>query len=517
VAAADGLILSGWNPLQTGTSFTTFTLDETADYYAVIFRANGNTIAQVFTNFSAVTGSATVEVSIQGVSSGIPDGTIKASGNAKVSWSPTAAATWQTLTSSYASTAGESLAYVVKLTSGSGTSVAVNVRVSGTASQFPVGITYNYNNNVSPTTTRLNTPAVWGVKGSGTDWCDGNPISSAIANSITTASIIESGMVFVAPSWVSTMRLVGCRILFRLNASSATEIRVYSGNGASDTTVAQSITVDSTELQSSGTSAFAIFHFPAVTLNASQGFRITCRPTTGTFVESQNTVIAAEDAKAYGPLNGFAYRTRRTTGNWTDSTTNIISIDPIFDDVTAPSGSAIVYSPKRTVVMPRPYVRKDSRSLIVQQTTQAMIVPVSSQKTRVVVRSQPARTRSQIVPVSQVSYVPLPPVKKVSIREVRTQKTSPTQVIPVATAGVTTYVPIQQPRRIHVQQSSWRRAAPAFVQYPVAGPTVYIPIRQPVVRHSRPTYVVKRAESSAVFVTQSPQQVILFSSPRVVR
>ena len=54
MAAADGLILPNWNPLQTGVSFGTFVLNETADYFAVLFRApNTNVIERCFVNVSA--------------------------------------------------------------------------------------------------------------------------------------------------------------------------------------------------------------------------------------------------------------------------------------------------------------------------------------------------------------------------------------------------------------------------------------------------------------------------------
>lgn len=340
MAAADGLILPNWNPLQTGVAFGTFVLNETTDYFAVLFRApNTNAIERCFVNVSAISGGPTLEVSLQGVSSGVPDGTIKASGNAKKQYTATAAASWQTLDSSYTPTRGELLAYVVKLVSG--TSATINSRIGGTTSFFPVGITFD---NATSTKTLLTTPPVWGIASSGTDWVYGNPISSATSTNITTASIIESGAVFTGPSW-GTMQLIGVRIFYRMNASSTAEIRVYSGNGAADTTVAQSITVDSTELQATGSQGSTSFFFPAVSVSPSAGFRITSRTTAGTVVEFNNTVLNAEDLKAYGPWLGNAYRTRRTTGNWTDTTTVGVPFEPIFDDVTVSGGGGSVALP----------------------------------------------------------------------------------------------------------------------------------------------------------------------------
>lgn len=340
MAAADGLILPNWNPLQTGVAFGTFALNETTDYFAVLFRApNTNAIARCFVNVSAISGTPTVEVSIQGVSAGVPDGTIKSSGNAKKQYTATAAASWQTLDSSYTPTRGELLAYVVKLVSG--TSATINCRIGGSTPFFPFGLTFD---NATSTKTLLTTPPVWGIASSGTDWVYGNPISSATSTNITTASIIESGAVFVAPSW-ATLQLVGVRIFYRMNASTTAEIRVYNGSGAADTTVAQSITVDSTELQATASQGSVSFFFPAVTVSPSAGFRITSRTTAGTVVEFNNTVLNAEDLKAFGPWLGNAYRTRRTTGNWTDTATVGVPFEPIFDDVTVSGGGGSVALP----------------------------------------------------------------------------------------------------------------------------------------------------------------------------
>jgi len=344
MAAADGLILTTWNPAQTGNSFSTFTLNETTDYYAVVFRAqNTNAIAKAFVNVASVSGTPTVEVSIQGVSAGVPDGTIKSSGNAKKQYTATAAATWQTLDSSYTPTQGELLAVVVKLISG--TSATINVRISGSIGFFPIGVTYD---NATTTTTRLGSPPIWGIKGTGTDWVNGNPISTSATTSVTTASVIESGAVFTSPSW-ATLRVIGVRLIFRLNVSSTAEIRIYNGSGASDTTVAQSITVDAAELYAAGSAGLASFFFPAVTVSPSSGFRISVRTTAGTYIETGNTVVDAEDFKAFGPWNGSAYRTRRTTGNWTDSTTSGVSLEPIFDDVTVSGGGSVALPVARMI------------------------------------------------------------------------------------------------------------------------------------------------------------------------
>ena len=344
MAAAPGLILSTYNPAQNGSVLGLVTLDETTDYLAVIFRApSTQAIAKCFVNISAISGSPNLEISIQGVSAGLPDGTIKSSGNAKNGWAAATGGVWRTLDSSYTPTAGELLAWVVKLTSG--TSASINCRVTGSVGA-PHAVHYN---NTGAVVTRLTTIPVWGIKGTGTTWCHGNPISAANSTSITTASVIESGIRLTVPSWCSSIQVVGVAAMFRLNATSSAEVRLYTGGGAADTTVAQSISVDVSELQAAASSVPVALYMPPTTINSGQSFRLSVRCTAGTYVELGNTVLDAEDLQAYGPFEGEAYRSRRTTGNWTDSTVNGVHLAPIIDDVTAPSGGGLALPVARAI------------------------------------------------------------------------------------------------------------------------------------------------------------------------
>lgn len=327
-------------------TFATFALNETTDYYAVPFFAPAaETITQLGVNISAISGSPNLEISLQGVSSGLPDGTIKASGNAKKGWAAATGWTWQTLDASYTTTAGELLCYVVKLTSG--TSATVNVRISATNPGQPFGLTYD---NATATTTRLGTAPVWGVKGSGTTWCWGTPVVSGNITGVTTASTIESGMVFTVPSWCSSMAIGGARILGRLTSLGASmEVGIYSGGAAGDTTRSQSVTITGNDLQTITALCSMLVYFSPVTINGGSSFRLSGRVTAGQYNEYGYTVAATEDMLAHAPYwgNGVLKRTRRTTGNWTDSDTNLVFIEPIVTDVTAPSGGSVALPPVR--------------------------------------------------------------------------------------------------------------------------------------------------------------------------
>src|SRR5690349_17324025 len=103
----------GW-PLRfpsASLSLVTFALDASNDALEIIFQAReAITISRLWFRHTAITGTSPVyQISLQGVdASGNPDGTIKASGNAKATFTPTAGnnnvGQWANLTSSYTCT-----------------------------------------------------------------------------------------------------------------------------------------------------------------------------------------------------------------------------------------------------------------------------------------------------------------------------------------------------------------------------------------------------------------------------
>lgn len=331
------LVFPVFNSRATEAQFGTHTLNETTDYVATEFTVpESQTITQLGVNIATATGSPVLEISLQGVSNGIPDGTIKSSGNAKTSWTATSGWTWQTLTSSYAATAGELLCWVVKLTGG--TSAVINCRISGTPG-FPVNITFD---NTLGTTTRTSAMPVWGAKGSGTSWCWGAPISTTGQTSITNASTVESGMLLTMPSWFTSAQVIGVRSVNRWQTTgTSVEFGIYSGGAAGDTTRAQTVTLTGNDVQATASQLPVFVYFPApVTINGGASFRISGRVTAGTWIELNHSVAATEDMLAWTSFwgNSNAQRTRRTSGNWTDSNTNLVFIEPIIGDITVPSG-----------------------------------------------------------------------------------------------------------------------------------------------------------------------------------
>jgi hypothetical protein len=524
MAGVDQLVLPAWNSRATDSLFGTFTLGETADYVAVIFSApSAQTITQLGVNISAVSGSPSLEISLQGVSNGAPDGTIKASGSAKKSWAAATGWTWQTLDSSYTTTAGEFLAWVVKLTSG--TSATINCRISGTPG-FPVCVTFD--NAPTPTTTRAGTLPVWGAKGSSTSFCWGQPISTATTTGITNASTIESGMEFLVPSWVSSVQVSGARLLGRLTTTAASmEIGIYTGNGASDTTRAQSITLSGNEVQTTSNPVPIVVGFPPVTVNGGAGFRLSARVTSGTYNEINFGLASSEDMLAWTGFwgNGNAARTRRTTGNWTDSTTNLVMIEPIVSEITVPSGggATILQPGRRQIWTPRATIRPASRPVIVQQSgPSTQWVPISRTLVRAAraVRTQ-APAAAVPIPGGTVTnnvYIPVAQSRRLAIRERVTRRPSRPVVLATVTPGQTVYLPLVQQRvRTRERWTTRKVLSPVALTTTTPGPATFIPIRQTATKYLRPAHVVRRLPAAAVLAQQAATQTILISAPRIVR
>ena len=523
MAATDQLVFPAFNSRALDLLFGTQAVNETLDYVSVIFSApSSQTITQLGVNIVAVSGSPNLEISLQGVANGVPDGTIKSSGNAKAAWAAATGWTWQTLTSSYTTTAGELLAWVVKLTSG--TSATINCRISGTPG-FPVCVTFD---NATSTTTRTGTLPVWGAKGAGTSFCWGQPIATVSTTGITNASTIESGMEFLVPSWVSSVQVAGARLLGRLTTTAASiEIGIYTGNGAGDTTRAQSITLTGNDVQTTSNPVPIVVGFPPVTVNGGAGFRLSVRVTAGTYNEIGFSVANTEDLLAWTGFwgNSNVGRTRRTTGNWTDSTTNLVMIEPIVSDITVPSGggATILQPGRRQIWTPRTTIRPAARPVIVQQSSPStQWVPIS----RTLVRaSQAVRTRAPAaavpIPGGTVTnnvYVPVAQSRRLAIRERVTRRPSRPAVLATVTPGPTVYLPLVQQRvRTRERWTTRKVLSPVALTTTTPGPATFIPIRQTAIKYLRPAHVVRRLPAAAVLAQQAATQTILISAPRIVR
>lgn len=115
---------SPFDPDTAGLSYVSVGVDSDTAILEWIFQApEAITITKLGYRQNAITGGpGPYEISLQGVdTSGLPDGTIKSSGNAKEEFTPAAVSNtfvWKTLDASYACARGEWLSIVFKLASG---------------------------------------------------------------------------------------------------------------------------------------------------------------------------------------------------------------------------------------------------------------------------------------------------------------------------------------------------------------------------------------------------------------
>jgi hypothetical protein len=330
---------------QTAPTISNFTLNASNDSIEYIFQvppdAASYTITRLGIRQGTVTGTApTYRYSIQGVSTttGRADGTIKGGGTVLVDFQPVAGGdgtfNWHTLGASYAASPGEFLSAVI--TRQSGTIDGSNNCSFG--STFGVSQTFPWTWTIDGgSANRGQEIALFGWGTAGTAY--GYPISAA--GNVTLASNTtpdEYGMRFIIPAgWCDTYKVMGFRaILGSWNGSDTITFTLYDG-----TTPLQAITIDTDQMLRARTAVFFFDEATLSTLTAGSTYRLAMAPqtTTGQFLHYID-VAANADLAAY-PLGIECYASHRTdAGSWTDVTTRRVFLEPVFADITEPSGGA---------------------------------------------------------------------------------------------------------------------------------------------------------------------------------
>lgn len=332
-----GSVSSGSNP-----SLATFTLDETADRIETIFIAEEEiTLTRLFASVTSITGSPTLQISIQGVTtSARADGTILASGNALATWTGAVAAGWQTLNSSVAISRGSRYCIVVQNNTAATSAVlATTQNQTAIVTNMPALSVYN---NTGAALTRLANQPIFGYGSSTAVY--GFPASAYGSTNVTSSGTTRYGNRIVIPSgWTSTYQVVGVMTNVRLTTGSELDLEFYLGTGASDTTINASYTTHVAGYVTATTHSLQSLYFAKSTLdtlNSTDGFRVCFKSNNGNqIVLPYYDVQANADWEAFG-CGLDCYSTSRSTGNWTDITTRRYWIIPLIADLTASGGSA---------------------------------------------------------------------------------------------------------------------------------------------------------------------------------
>lgn len=327
---------------------TAFPLDDNTDLIEGIIQAPAAaTITRLAYFQSTVDGtSPTYRISLQGVdSSGLPDGTIKASTNAFGTFQPTSgnnnSMQWVNLGSSYTCTRGEMLAVVIDYSSGTiNASNRTNFRTNYANAGFR-GFPYIIQNAAGSRSRQGGFPLI--AYGSSSR-AYGYPLNPSQTSSIDPTSATnpnEYAMKFSLPSsWGSSYKVVGMRIITSITAGGTFTMNLYQGGGASDTTAAQSVQFD-TDLVGVTTHGVFDLYFDETTLTT-LNFGSTNRVSLQ--ADSASTIrmgyIGTMDAADWDAWPGGQYfaRSTRNGGNWTDSAVHRMYWDLILDDWTATPG-----------------------------------------------------------------------------------------------------------------------------------------------------------------------------------
>lgn len=332
-------------PPVSAPSYTTFTLNESADAVEVVFMADeAATITKLGFRYGSRTGTPpTFKISLQGVTgAGVPDGTIKGGGSpASKTFTPPADTTWNsawqwiTLDNSYTCTRGELLALVIKYDSGtidgSNNSSFTELINGGTVAN---ALPYMIQNNNGTRTLRPLLPVFGYASASKVFGCPSEThVAQAIFGSSGTPD--EIGTKFTVPG-SGTFTVGAVEFFAAMNPGGTADVTLYDTDG---TTVLQRVTID-TDASSSSSFARWVVPFDETTLSAltlGSTYTLSIAPS-GTITVYGLEVDAAADWDAWPGGQDWVYRTRTDAGAWTDNTARRLFLAAHVKDVTSSGG-----------------------------------------------------------------------------------------------------------------------------------------------------------------------------------
>lgn len=301
----------------------------------------------------------TYRISLQSVGAdGLPSGTILgATGNGFKTFSPSGYSNysfnWLTLDETVSITAGEKYAIVVDYSSGTINGSNYMNTFYGTShwggSTVADGLEYALLKNPSWSKVSNNKPPLaYGTSGD----CWGYPISDSGTQRSTPSGTI-SGVKFSLPSPFGsggTFKLRGVSYFGAFTAGKTLTLRLYEGGGASDTTVLDSVAMDTDHFADATSSVYRtqVFDGAPPTLNFGSTYRLAWENSDAASTTFWTVpVSAAADVAAIRLGSTYCFSTRGA-GNWTDTTTAMpVIYEFLLEDVQAPAaggGSIIVPS-----------------------------------------------------------------------------------------------------------------------------------------------------------------------------
>ena len=369
-SADDALQLAFGSPIPmqgAAPTFTSaFTINSADDKVGFVsaWSVASEAISSVCFRHSLRTGTPVQHrISIQGIdTSGLPDGTIKGGGSPAVgAFTPPASTAWDatlqcvTLSNTYTPARGEILALVIE--------PCPNATAPCSGAATPDGS----NSSAYTPAANLMTTSSPGIpyyltKTDGGAWTKssstGTPLYAYVTASRTVGYPVqgwtqtstyntgtEHGMVCQFPAaYGSTFTIRGVRYAGRTpTAGTDIVVKLYSGGGASDTTVLQDVTYDSDAVSAAaGNNRYHEFYFNESTLTTltwGNSYRVSIGTSGAGANLNLNYIEVGDSAQltAY-PGGTSCAATTRTSGNWTDTTTRRPVIDLILEETTKPSG-----------------------------------------------------------------------------------------------------------------------------------------------------------------------------------
>lgn len=335
----------------TTLSGTSAYLDGQNEKEGYIFRVpRDTTITHLGMNFVSYTGTPpTYRISIQGVdaSTGNPDGTIKGSGNCYATFTPPADSSWNNtfqwfqLGTSYSATRGELLSIVMDYYSGTiNTSNRSQILEYYSGQMDDVNLCPYADNYVPSSWSKRNMTPVFGYKdGSSPTFVGGHPSATRTNGTSLGTNGYRAALKFSLPSWFcSTAKICGLRAVINSEAAGgSSKFGLWSSSG-----VLQDVTIDTDCLVSPATAHQLVQVFfdeaSLSTLSSGTTYYLGIERVAGTTTLYEHRVTTASDLLSNPMGDGWILSTYNGS-TWSDTTTTRPYISPIFEDITAPTGS----------------------------------------------------------------------------------------------------------------------------------------------------------------------------------
>lgn len=313
------------------------TLDAAGEYIAYIFSAKEDmTVSHIGFSTSTVAGSPTCTVGIEALdASGFPSGSA-GFGSTNGTTATLSSNSWVLTALGGSATISKGSFFAVKIAYASGTSVIVRF-MNGISQPQTTVVPYKVTNTGTPTKGQVGQACI-ALGSSSTTFYHvpmALPVTALTGATFNNTNSAKRGLRFIPPM---NCRAIGVRWYANNTTGGNYNIGVYTGDASGTELSSSSTAIDGDNAAGGGVMSSAYFD-SSVTLTAGTAYRVAIEPTSATNVGFVTITLPSSDYYGASPGGANSTYTALASGTWTDSTTQIPTMDVILDQVDDGTGS----------------------------------------------------------------------------------------------------------------------------------------------------------------------------------